>query len=122
MESFTALSVSLTVEEDDEVDASSLEDARSAAAIRLYVFLRRREGFGFVNGWWFAASSPALARIVKKVKHDGVECSLFVYMGWYSTSMCSLLLTCIISLFSLCSSMYQSSSGLPSLSLSSRRS
>ena len=115
MESFTSLSVSLT-DEDDEVDASSLEDARSAAAVRLYVFLRRREGFGFVNGWWFAASSPALARIVKKVKHDGVECSLFVYMGWY---MCSLLLTCIISLFSLCSSMYKSSSGLLPLSLSS---
>ena len=115
MESFTSLSVSLT-DEDDEVDASSLEDARSAAAVRLCVFLRRREGFGFVNGWWFAASSPALARIVKKVKHDGVECSLFVYMGWY---MCSLLLTCIISLFSLCSSMYKSSSGLLPLSLSS---
>ena len=99
MESFTALSVSLTVEEDDEVDASSLEDARSAAAIRLYVFLTRREGFGFVNGWWFAASSPALARIVKKVKHDGVECSLFVYGLVYVLSSLNMYNIALLSLF-----------------------
>lgn len=97
MESFTSLSVSLT-DEDDEVDASSLEDARSAAAIRLYVFLRRREGFGFVNGW-FAASSPALARIVKKVKHDGVECSLFVYGLVYVLSSLNMYNIALLSLF-----------------------
>ena len=99
MESFISLSVSLTNEEDDEVDASSLEDARSAAAIRLCVFLRRREGFGFVNGWWFAASSPALARIVKKVKHDGVECSLFVYGLVYALSSLNMYNLALLSLF-----------------------
>lgn len=98
MESFISLSVSLT-DEDDEVDASSLEDARSAAAIRLYVFLRHREGFGFVNGWWFAASSPALARIVKKVKHDGVECSLFVYGLVYVLSSLNMYNIALLSLF-----------------------
>ena len=99
MESFISLSVSLTNEEDDEVDASSLEDARSAAAIRLCVFLRRREGLGFVNGWWFAASSPALARIVKKVKHDGVECSLFVYGLVYALSSLNMYNLALLSLF-----------------------
>jgi hypothetical protein len=86
-------------DEDDEVDASSLEDARSAAAVRLCAFLRRREGFGFVNGWWFAASSPALACIVKKVKHDGVECSLFVYGLVYVLSSLNMYNIALLSLF-----------------------